>query len=116
MQHYVVVITKHAAKCGSEMKPNGEKREASVFYNIKFETSKKMKGPRGWECNLAAVWGQLSSGGGHRPLMNTMSLLVMTRNNYMLQLKGTLTNGGESNLKNPVLKQEKRKEDLQGKE
>ena len=35
-------------------------------------------GPRGniwWECNLAAVWGQMSTDGGHSRLQETMSIL-----------------------------------------
>ena len=44
-----------------------------------------MKGPRGysrWECNLAAVWGQMSTGQGHSQLEESMSVLgvpVMTK-------------------------------------
>ena len=35
-----------------------------------------------WECNLAAVWGQMSTGGGHNKLEETLSVIgvpVMTK-------------------------------------
>ena len=38
---------------------------------FKFSTSSRVKGMSGgryWECNLAAVWGQMAIGGGHAPL------------------------------------------------
>ena len=28
-----------------------------------------------WECNVAAVWGQMATGGGHAPLVEIMSVL-----------------------------------------
>lgn len=28
-----------------------------------------------WECNLAAVWGQMATGGGHTPLKETVGVL-----------------------------------------
>lgn len=65
-----------------------------IDHYIKLETSNKVKGPRGynrWECNLAAVWGQVSTGGGHTPLMETMSVLgvpVMTKGNYASTERG----------------------------
>ena len=43
-------------------------------------TSSKVKGPSGhqyWENNLAAVWGQMSTGGGHAALQETMSVLSL---------------------------------------
>ncbi len=88
LYHHISDITMHAAKCGSEMKLIGETREglASIIvcscvscgHNIHLQTSEKVVGPKGykcWQCNLAAVWGQVSSGGGHTPLMETMSVL-----------------------------------------
>ena len=45
---------------------------------IKLETSAKVKGPRGyiqWESNLAAVWGEMVTGGGHSNLEEIMSIL-----------------------------------------
>lgn len=98
LQLYISEITIHAAKCGSEMKVNGEIRHglASIFecsclkcgHTIKLETSEKVQGPRGykrWECNLAAVWGQMCTGGGYTPLQQTMAILgvpVMAKKNY----------------------------------
>lgn len=95
---YVNAITKHSATCGGEITLTGEKRDglASILgskctkcdYNIPFATSKKVKGPKGvsrWECNLAAVWGQMCTGGGHTSLSNTMSVLgvpVMSKGSY----------------------------------
>ena len=77
LQLCVSELTIHAAKCGSEMKVNGEIRHglASIFgcsclkcgHTINLETSQKVQGPRvykRWECNLAAVWGQMCTGGG----------------------------------------------------
>ena len=34
-----------------------------------------MSGGRYWECNLAAVWGQMVTGGGHVPLTESMAVL-----------------------------------------
>ena len=48
-----------------------------------------MNGPKGnsrWECNLAAVWGQMSTGGGHSHLHETMGVLgvpVMPAKNFI---------------------------------
>lgn len=39
-----------------------------------------------WECNLAAVWGQMSTGGGHSQLQETMSVLgvpVMSKASFI---------------------------------
>ena len=39
-----------------------------------------------WENNLAAVWGQMSTGGGHTTLQETMSVLslpTMTKKSFM---------------------------------
>ena len=41
-------------------------------------TSRKVKGLSGrpyWESTLAAVWGQMSTGGGHATLTETMAIL-----------------------------------------
>ena len=43
-----------------------------------FSTLSKRKGISGgryWECNLAAIWGQMFTGGGHAPLAESMALL-----------------------------------------
>ena len=50
----------------------------------KITESNGTKGYSLWECNLAAVWGQLATGGGLAPLRESMSVLgvpVMTKNN-----------------------------------
>ena len=39
-----------------------------------------------WETNLAAVWGQMATGGGHAMLQETMSVLgvpTMTKKSFM---------------------------------
>jgi len=60
-------------------------------HTIVLETSEKVKGPRGhkrWECNLAAVWGQMVTGGGHSNLEETMSVLgvpVLAKNTLSRQ-------------------------------
>ena len=39
-----------------------------------------------WECNLAAVWGQMSTGGGHSKLEETLSVIgvpVMTKKSFI---------------------------------
>ena len=56
---------------------------------IEFPTSSKVncKGSQQrWECNLAAVWGQMATGGGFSPLQESMSILgvpVMTKKSFM---------------------------------
>jgi len=56
---------------------------------IPLSTSRKVVGPKGklrWEANLAAVWGQMSSGGGYAKLHETMSTLgvpVMSPKNFI---------------------------------
>ena len=47
-------------------------------------------GGQWWECNLAAVWGQMSTGGGNAPLSETMSVLgmpVMTKKSFVATKK-----------------------------
>lgn len=56
---------------------------------VVFSTSSRvstLKGKKRWECNLAAVWGQMATGGGHAPLTETMSVLgipSMTKKSFM---------------------------------
>lgn len=56
---------------------------------ITFPTSSKVSGQGGakrWECNLAAVWGQMSTGGGFATLRESMSALgvpVMTKKSFI---------------------------------
>ena len=98
LQQYIATVTTHAANCGGDIVLVGESRDglASIIfskcskceYNIRFDTSTKVKGPNGyqrWECNLAAVWGQMSTGGGHSKLQETMGTLgipVMSKNSF----------------------------------
>ena len=45
---------------------------------VKLESSAKIVGPKGikrWECNVAAVWGQMATGGGYSKLNETMTTL-----------------------------------------
>ena len=99
LQEYINNLTVHAAQCGGDILLAGERRDglAAIIstrcsqcnYNIPLETSRKVKGPRGycrWECNLAAVWGEMSTGGGHSKLQETMSVLgvpVMSARNFI---------------------------------
>ena len=68
------IISSNCSKCGDK---------------IILETSSKVSGPKGyqrWECNLAAVWGQLATGGGHAPLQESMSVIgipVMTKSTFI---------------------------------
>ena len=78
---------------------NGETRDglASILsgecsvcrHTITLATSRKVKGPRGynqWECNLAAVWGQMATVGGHSQLGEAMSIIgvpVMTKTAFV---------------------------------
>ena len=98
LQEYVNRLTVHAAQCGGDIVLTGETRAglASIIsshcskcsYTVPLETSHKVKGPKGnhrWECNLAAVWGQLTTGGGHPHLQETMDVLrvpVMSAKNF----------------------------------
>ena len=88
LQQYIDDLTRHGTRCTGTVTLSGELRDglASVIktkcttcdHTIVLETSEKVKGPRGykrWECNLAAVWGQMVTGGGHSHLEETMSVL-----------------------------------------
>ena len=65
-----------------------------------FSTSVKVHGMTGgkyWESNLAAVWGQMSTSGGHTPLEESMATLgvpTMTSDHSLL-LKNKLAHGGQ---------------------
>ena len=56
---------------------------------INLETSRKVScvtGYHRWEVNLAAVWGQMTTGGGHSPLTESMAYLavpVMAKKSFM---------------------------------
>lgn len=99
LQEYVNELVKHAVQCKNEIVLVGEQRAglASILssecskchFCLKLATSSKVKGPRGysrWECNLGAVWGQMSTGGGYSKLNETMSVLgvpVMSSRNFV---------------------------------
>ena len=106
-------LTVHAAQCGGSFILSGETRQglASILagqcstckHTINLETSSKVKGPSKycrWECNLAAVWGQMATEGGHSHLEETMSILevpVMTKASF-INLSDRLATGGKRNL------------------
>ena len=99
LQEYVNELTLHGTQCGGSVVLTGEERDglASISsgqcstckHTITLATAQKVKGPRGyrrWECNLAAVWGQMATGGGHSQLEETMSVLgvpVMTKSSFI---------------------------------
>ena len=99
LQKYTNDLTIHSARCGGNISLTGETRHglasilkgqcSSCGHTITFETSPKVKGPRQycrWECNLAAVWGQMVTGGGHSHLEESMSVLgvpVMTQASFI---------------------------------
>ena len=64
-------------------------RCAGCHQEFRFSTSSKVQGMTGvkcWETNLAAVWGQMCTGGGHTPLAETMAVLgvqTMSRQSFM---------------------------------
>ena len=87
LQSYLHRLTSHVSQCGGMVKLFGEQKNglASILsssctecgYCIRLETSHKVRGPNGykrWECNLAAVWGQMATGGGHNHLQESMSV------------------------------------------
>ncbi len=98
---FVREISAHSASCqqGTIMLTGERNREglASVLsarcsscrLKVAFPTASKVSGVRAgqrWEYNLAAVWGQMSTGGGPAPLAETMSVLgvpVMTKKSFM---------------------------------
>ena len=64
-------------------------RCSSCRTEIAFSTSHKINGigsGKRWESNVAAVWGQMATGGGHAHLSEAMSVLgvpVMTKKAFM---------------------------------
>ena len=101
LQQQMEVIANHTASCksygGITVKEKQREGLASVFTircngcsaEFTLPNSVKVKGPTGhpyWENNLAAVWGQMSTGGGHTTLQETMSVLslpTMTKKSFM---------------------------------
>ncbi len=88
LQQYTKELSQHASNCDGSVTLSGEVRHglASIFsgkcskcsHTITLETSSKVKGPckhARWECNLAAVWGQMVTGSGHSHLEEAMSVL-----------------------------------------
>ena len=105
LQQYIDELNVLASKCDGSVVLKGEVREglASIIstrcstcsHTITLMTSDKVKGPRGyssWECNLAAMWGQMMTGGGHSQLKETMSVLgvpVMTKSTFIQSERST---------------------------
>ena len=103
LEKYTSDITIHVAQCAVNTMGKivlfGEKRDglssiistecSACGYIIKLETSRKVKcagGHSRWECNLAAIWGQMSTGGGHSTLTESMGMVgvpVMTKRSFM---------------------------------
>ena len=98
LKEHLQVISQHAATCqacadnvlsGNDAiiltgeKNNGlcsvlTSRCTSCHTDFHFSTSSKTKGISSgqyWECNLAAAWGQMVTGGEHVPLMESMTVL-----------------------------------------
>ena len=107
---YTNDLTQHAAQCAmscgatcnsvppivleGEVQRDGlasvlQARCSNCDYTIHLHTSHKVTGTRGqarWACNLAAVWGQMVTGGGHSTLAETLSTLgvpVMTKKTFV---------------------------------
>lgn len=87
LREYTEQVSAHSSKCTGSMVLQEESRDgfASIFKAhcnkcekiITLSTSEKVKGQHGysrWESNLAAVWGQMSTGQGHSQLQKSMSI------------------------------------------
>ena len=80
LQPYMHDLNEHATKCEG-LASIMSSRCSTCSHTITLETADKVKDPRGYsrsECNLAAVWGQMATGGGHSQLKETMSVLGVT--------------------------------------
>ena len=102
LQHYMDTLSAHAKNCKGHVILSGEIKHglASILNaectlcscSITFETSRKVKGPRNysqWECNLAAVWGEMMTGGGHSRLQEMLGVVgvpVMRKNAFITTL------------------------------
>lgn len=88
LQEYTDNLRQHSLNCTGSIVLYGETRHglatilkghcSTCNYTIKLESSPKVKGPRGyaqWECNIAAVWGQMSTGGGHSRLEESLAVM-----------------------------------------
>lgn len=99
LHQYTDDISAHSLHCKGSIVLTGETRHglASILkgqcptcnHSITLDTSPKVKGPRGysqWECNLAAVWGEMTTGGGHSRLEESLSVIgvpVMTKASFI---------------------------------
>lgn len=93
LQDYVGELNAHNEECRGSVVLSGEVREglASVLsshcstcgHSISLQTSEKVKGPKRWECNLAAVWGQMVTGGGHSKLQDIVGVPVMSKASFI---------------------------------
>ena len=96
LQQFADDFTQYSTSCEGSITLNQENRAGTIKgdcsnceHAITLETYKKVKGPRGynqWECNLAAVWGQIATGTGHRQLEETMSVMgvpVLTKATFI---------------------------------
>ena len=127
---FVNTFTQHVLSCpksalieeGSAITIEGESQQglASIIGMkcngcktvLHMETSTKVRGPTGnkrWECNIAAVWGQMATGGGHKKLKETMATLgvpIMSQRSFITterdigewwrrQLENSMTEAGK---------------------
>ncbi len=116
LQEYTSELIAHSQKCNSTITLTGEKRQglASIFcarcslcdINIDLQTSSKVKGPRGypqWECNLAAVWAEMLTVGGHSRLEETLGVLISTERavgeQWRKALENSMVNAGQEEKK-----------------
>ena len=121
LQEHLNMVTQHAATCQLCTKEAISGHKAVVltgeqnrqgFCSIltsscvgckeefSFPTSAKVKpmsGGKYWECNLAAVWGQMATGGGHTPLTESMAVMgipAMTKKSFIAIEKESVIGGG----------------------
>ena len=99
LQQYIDELVSHARQCQGSIMLNGETRNGLALFCLvvapvvvmksSFKLLKKVKGPNGyqrWECYLAAVWGQMSTDGGHSVLQESLSTLgipVMSKSSFI---------------------------------
>ena len=101
LEKYFDELTHHVSQCDNAGKVmlTAEKKDglasvvstqcSSCGFKINLQTSRKVccvTGYRGWEVNLAAVWGQMTTGGGHSTLTESMAYLdvpVMAKKSFM---------------------------------
>ena len=99
LQQYTDNLTTHTSHCQGSVLLYGETRQglASILKGhcsvcdrtITLQSSHKVKGPKGysqWECNLAAVWEEMVTGGGHSRIEETLGVMgvpVMTKTSFI---------------------------------